>query len=570
MSTAIIMPKAGMAMEEGTIVKWLKNEGDRIEVGDPILEIITDKVNMEVEAEVSGTILKIIAKPGDVLPVLSPIGYIGEVGEEIEELKSAETVSVTEKHKTNGENKKINSLANSYDVIVLGGGPAGYVAAIKASQLGGKVALVEKSKVGGTCLNRGCIPTKTYTKNAEIIQFMKKAKARGIILKDPSFIVDMGKVVDYKNEVVNKLTNGVEGLLKSYGVDVYLGEGVIVEDKQVQIDNKDRITANAIIYAGGSKVSKIPIPGIDSSLVMTSDQILDLKEIPSKFVIIGGGVIGVEIAEIFNAYGSDVTIVELCDRILPSMDKEVSNRMAKILSKKGIRIVTNVKLEKLEEKHNTLKCHLSNEEIIECDKALLSIGRVPDLSGVGHLNFEMDKGKIKVDEYMRTSIEGIYAPGDVNGKAMLAHAAFKMGEVAARNAMGENEKVDLRFVPSCVYTLPEIGSVGLTEEEAGKKYDIAIGIFYFSGNGRAIASGEEEGFIKVVGDKKYGEILGVHIIGPSAAELINEAAALMASEITLEEAAEYVHGHPTYSEAFMEACADALGKCIHLPKKTVK
>lgn len=457
-----------------------------------------------------------------------------------------------------------------YDVIVLGGGPAGYVAAIKASQLGGEIAIIEKKKVGGTCLNRGCIPTKTYIKNAETIEQMKKAKDRGIIFKEPSFTLDMKKVIDYKNKVVKTLTSGVEGLLKSYGVEIYQGEGVILKDKKVQIDGSKIIQGNAIIYAGGSKVSKLPIEGIDSSLVMTSDEILDLEEIPKQFVIIGGGVIGVEMAEIFNAYGSQVTIIELCDRILPMMDQDISMGLTRSLKAKGINIFTDIKLEKFEEDSGLLKCFLSGGQVITCNKALLSIGRVSDLSGLGNVKLEMTNGKIKVDDYMKTSAEGIYAPGDINGKVMLAHAAFKMGETAAHNAMGGNTKVNLKHVPGCVYTLPEIGSVGLTEEEAREQYDVCIGEFNFSGNGRALASQETEGFVKVIGDKKYGEILGVHILGPAGTEMINEAAVLMASEITLEEAAEYIHGHPTYSEAFMEACADALGKCIHLPKRIFK
>ncbi|MCG8483440.1 MAG: dihydrolipoyl dehydrogenase, partial [Clostridia bacterium] len=404
----------------------------------------------------------------------------------------------------------------NYDVIVLGGGPAGYVAAIKASQLGGKAALIEKSKIGGTCLNRGCIPTKTYIKNAETIEQIKKAKERGIIIKDPSFTLDMKKVIDYKNNVVKTLTNGVEGLLRSYGVEIYPGEGILLEGKKVQIDGSKMIQGNAIIYAGGSKVSKLPIEGINSSLILTSDEILDLEEIPKQFIIIGGGVVGVEMAEIFNAYGSQVTIIELCDRILPMMDKEISMGLTSKLKAKGISILTNTKLEKFEEDTDILRCYLSSGEVVTCNKALLSIGRVSDLSGLGNVKLKMSSGKVKVDEYMRTSIEGIYAPGDINGKVMLAHAAFKMGEIAAQNAMGSNVKADLRFVPSCVYTLSEIGSVGLTEEEAREEYDICIGKFNFAGNGRALASQETEGFVKVIGDKKYSEILGVHILGSAA------------------------------------------------------
>ena len=452
-----------------------------------------------------------------------------------------------------------------YDVVVIGGGPAGYVAAIKASQLGGKVALVEKDVVGGTCLNRGCIPTKTYLKNAEILETIHQAGQRGIMLASTDYKIDMEKIVAGKNEVVKTLTNGVAGLLKSYGVKTYQGLGKITKDKKVSVDGKETIEARKIILAGGSKPSRIKIPGMESRLVMTSDEILDLKEIPEHLAIIGGGVIGIELATVFRAYGSQVTIIEMEDRLAPMMDRELSLELARIAKEKQIKVMTGTKLLKLEERKGKLQIDTDQGEF-EADKALLSIGRVADLSALGEVEFEMERGKVKVNDKMETSIEGIYAAGDMNGKWMLAHAAFKMGEVAAANAMGKEEKVKLDYTPSCIYTMPEVGSVGLTEDAAKEKYEIAIGRFHFGANGRALASGERSGFVKVIIDKKYGEILGVHIVGPSATEMINEAAALMSMEITAHEVSEIIHGHPTFSEAFMEAVADSLKKCIHKPR----
>ncbi|QOX65411.1 dihydrolipoyl dehydrogenase [Anoxybacterium hadale] len=585
MATEIIMPKAGMAMEEGTIVKWLKAEGDVVEQGEPLLEILTDKVNMEVEAQVSGTLLKILKQEGDVVPVIQTIGYIGAPGEILEEAKAENTPSkeVTVKNETSNGNPSSAAAGDSiasggaaatngnasketgYDVVVIGGGPAGYVAAIKAAQLGGKVALVEQDVVGGTCLNRGCIPTKTYLKNAEILDTIRHASQRGIHLAGAEVSLDMDRIVAVKNEVVKTLTTGVAGLLRSYGVTTYHGIGRITREKKVSVDGKELLETKNIIIAGGSNPSRLKIPGMESSLVLTSDEILDLKEVPKHLAIIGGGVIGIELATVFAAYGSKVTIIELEDRLAPFMDGEISAELRKYAEKKGIILMTGTKLEKLEERDGTLLI-TTDKEVLEADKALLSIGRVADLEALGELELETERGKIKVNERMETSEAGVYAAGDITGKLMLAHAAFKMGEIAAANAMGGKEAVDLRYTPSAIYTSPEIGSVGLTEEAAKAKYEVSVGKFYFGANGRALASGEGTGFVKVLADKKYGQILGVHIVGPAAAELINEAAALMSMEITVHELSEIIHGHPTFSEALMEAAADCLQKCIHKPR----
>jgi len=554
MATAIIMPKAGMAMEEGTIVKWLKQEGETVEQGEPILEILTDKVNMEVEAQVSGTLIRILKTEGAVVPVTQIIGYLGAADEKApaEPARHAGTSLPAEE-------------GDRYDIVVIGGGPAGYVAAIKASQLGGKVALVEKDVVGGTCLNRGCIPAKTYLKNAEVLETIHHADQRGILLESTAYKLDMEKIVAGKNEVVKTLTGGVAGLLKSYGVKTYQGTGRITKDRKVSVDGKELLETKKIILAGGSRPSRLNLPGMESRLVMTSDEILDLKEIPEHLAIIGGGVIGVELATVFRAYGSKVTIIEMESRLVPFMDQEISAEMERYAKEKEFHLMLGTRLEKIEEKDGKLLIHTDKGQL-PADRALLSIGRVADLSAISDIELAMERGKVKVNDRLETSAAGVYAAGDINGKLMLAHAAFKMGEVAASNAMGHDEKIKLDYTPSCVYIMPEVGSVGLTEEAAGKKYEIAVGRFSFGANGRALASGFRTGFVKVIVDKKYGEILGVHIVGPAAAEMINEAAALMSMEITAYEVSEIIHGHPTFSEAFMEAVADSLNRCIHKPK----
>lgn len=582
MATEIIMPKAGIDMTEGQIIKWNKKEGDKVETGEILLEIMTDKTSMELEAEDSGYLIKIIKGDGETVPVTEVIGYIGAEGEVAPEGISKDTVETSENVSDKKEMEAIkereieerNTAVKSeksedeFDVVVIGGGPAGYVAAIRAAQVGGKVAVVEKSELGGTCLNRGCIPTKTFLKNAEIIEGIEMSSKRGIILEDEKFTVDMPKVVSLKNEIVKTLTNGVQGLLKSNSIKIFKGVGKINKDKDVVINGEKVLRTNKIILAGGSKVGSVNIPGIESKRVLTSDDILDLKELPKSLAVIGGGVVGVELGQAYLSFGSEVTVIEMMDRIVPGVDREASETLRKALEKKGMKILTSSKIKEIIDEGDKLRIKLEDKEDVVAEKALLSIGRVPDLEAVGELNLEMERGKIKVDKYMETSVKGVYAPGDINGIKMLAHAAFRMGEVAAENAiLGNHREIKLETTPSAIYTIPEVGMVGLTEEEAKEKYDINVGKFAFVGNGRALASGDTTGFVKVIADKKYGEILGVHIVGQSAAEIINEASSLMAMEITVDEVIKTIHGHPTFSEALFEACADVLGEAIHLPKK---
>jgi len=537
MALEVIMPKAGVDMTEGQIVQWNKKVGEFVKEGEILLEIMTDKVSMELEAEEDGYLIAILKGDGETVPVTEVIGYLGEEGENIPTAGAAapEASPAPAASASNDDGKS----DDAYDIVVIGGGPAGYVSAIKAAQLGGKVALVEKSELGGTCLNRGCIPTKTYLHNAEIIENIGHAANRGIVIENPNFTVDMEKLLETKSKVVNTLVGGVAGLLRSYGVDVHKGI-----------------------------VSKINVPGMESSLVMTSDDILEMNEVPESLVIIGGGVVGIELGQAFMTFGSKVTVIEMMDRIVPAMDAEVSKNLRLILERKGMTILTGTKLQKIIEEDGKLRIKVEGKDDVIANKALLSIGRVPDLEGIGEVEFELDRGRIKVNEYMETSVPGIYAPGDINGTKMLAHAAFRMGEVAAENALKGNHHVaKLNLTPAAIYTLPEVAAVGLTEEQAREKYDVQIGKFNFAANGRAIASDAAQGFVKVIADKKYGEILGVHIIGPAAAELINEASSIIEMEITVEEMLKTIHGHPTYSEVMYEAFADVLGMAIHSPKK---
>lgn len=584
MAVEIIMPKLGVDMQEGEIIEWKKQEGDTVNEGDILLEIMSDKTNMELEAEDSGVLLKIVHGNGDTVPVTEVIGYIGAEGEVISDnATSSATKETIEQLEEAGlqtpkapENAPAPQVAqkapladDEYDIIVVGGGPAGYYAAIRGAQLGGKIAIVEKSEFGGTCLNKGCIPTKTYLKNAEILDDIKIAAGRGINFASTNYSIDMDKTVEFKNSVVKQLTGGIRGLLKANKITAIDGFGQVNPDKTVTVGSQT-LKGRNIILATGSKVSRINIPGIDSPLVLTSDDILDLRELPKSLVVMGGGVVGVELGLVYASYGTEVTVVEMADRIIPAMDRDVSVELQKLLSTKhGMKFMTSVGVSEIKEANNQLTLTLSDGSEVVAEKALLSIGRVPQLSGLENLNLELDRGRIKVNDYQETSIPGIYAPGDVNGTKMLAHAAYRMGEVAAENALhGNTRKANLKYTPAAVYTHPEVAMCGLTEEQAKEQYgDILVGRNSFAGNGRAIASNEAYGFVKVIADKKYHEILGVHVIGPSAAEIINEASTIMESELTIDDVAMSIHGHPTFSEVLYEACLDTVGEAIHNPPK---
>lgn len=577
MATELYMPKNGMDMTEGVIVRWLKNVGDPVKKDEAVMEIETDKITMESESPADGVLLAKLFEDGATVPVLTVVGYIGEAGEKVPEANasaapaSAETAAAAPAAAETAAKEGPAAVKDGeYHVAVIGGGPAGYVAAIRAAQLGGKVVIFEKDTVGGTCLNRGCIPTKTYLKTAEYIHHIKGAADRGIVVNAETS-VDMPKVVAYKDKVVKTLTGGVAGLLKSNQIELVKGVAKLADANTVECNGK-LYRAQKIILCGGSKAIRIPIPGVNHKDVMTSDDILAMTELPKRLGIIGGGVIGCEMASAFSAFGCEVTIVEMMDRVVSMFDKDVSAELDKSLKKGGVKVMCGRKVEEIAD-HDGHPVIVTDDGSVECDKILLSIGRAADLECLGALadQIQVERGKVVVDDTMKTSIDNIYACGDINGRVMLAHSAFKMAEVAAENCMtSENKKCDLRYVPSCLYTSPEAASVGLTEEKARELHPegVRVGLFQMAANGRSVASGEKQGFIKVIADNKYGQILGVHMVGGVASEMIAEPTSLMAMEVTVNEVADQIiHAHPSYSEAFAEACADALGRCIHLPAK---
>ena len=463
---------------------------------------------------------------------------------------------------------------NEIDVAIIGGGPGGYVAAIKAAHLGLKAVLVEKDKLGGVCLNRGCIPTKALVSTAELLNHLQKAGEFGIQVKDYS--IDFTAIMKRKEMITRRLSSGVEQLMKANQVRVVKGEGQIVEPGKVEITDtageKEVIKTKNIIIATGSKVMRLPIPGIDNEGVITSDDALSLSELPSRMLIIGGGVVGIEFAGIFKALGVEVTVVEMLPRILLPIDEEIARRLTQILKRKGIEILTDCKVKEIKKNHQNLEVLVSTtdgEKKLETEKVLLAAGRVSELGNIDvqRLGIELDKGAIKVDEKMRTNIPGIYAVGDVVGRIMLAHVASREGIVAVENISGKEVLMDYKVVPNCVFSMPEVASVGLTEEEARKENDnIKVSKFPFMANGKALGMGETEGMVKIIADSNTLELLGVHILGAHASDLIAEGTLALFMEATAFEIVNTIHAHPTLAEAIAEAAEGIIGKPIHLTR----
>jgi len=459
---------------------------------------------------------------------------------------------------------------DKYDVAIIGAGPGGYVAAIRSAQLGLKTVIIEKNKIGGTCLNVGCIPTKTLVKNAEIMHEICRASDRGFKISIPE--IDMQSMIKMKNRVVNQLSGGVQMLLKANGVEIIAGEAEVLSGERLSVSGKDISFKNLIIATGSSNFMP-PIPGIDSQGILTSTEMLDLDHIPESLAIIGGGVIGCEFATIFSSFGSKVTVIEMLPVIVPMMDKDISNVLKSSLAANGVNILTNCKVSKICNENNLFKLKIEGvkEDTIEVSKVMVSVGRNANLKGLEALSLDMDYGNkyIKVNDRFETSAEHVYAIGDVTGKMMLAHVASSQGIAVAENIAGKQTGVSYDIVPSCIYTIPEIGSVGLTEEAAREGYgEIYVGKFPMAACGKAQAMGETIGFTKLIADKKDGTVLGCHIIGPNATELIGQATAVMKKSGTLTDIIETIHAHPTISETILEAAHLAYGEPIHVMKNS--
>lgn len=459
-------------------------------------------------------------------------------------------------------------------IAVLGSGPGGYVAAIKAAQLGAQVTVIEETEVGGTCLNLGCIPTKSLVASCEILAKVRRSEEFGIELEG-GIVPNLSKMIERKNKVVNIQVKGIRGLFKSWGITLREGRGVLLSPSDIEVTSGDGsrevVTADKIILATGSRPSRIPAFPFDGDKIISSNEAINLTDIPNSILIVGAGVIGCEFACIFKELGSQVTMVEMLPRAVATEDLEISGQLERELKKKNIKLYTNTRLEKVAIKNEGIHAFLPEGEEIIADKVLVSIGRTFNSERIGLEAIGIKKGaggEIIVTDRMETNVPGIYAVGDVIGGFLLAHVASKEGITAAMNAMGADEKIDYTGVPYGIFTSPEIGSVGLREYQAAEMgIKVSTGHFQFRTLAKAHVIGEIVGFFKVVSDKMSDRILGVHIIGPHASDLVHEAAVAIKMGLKTKDIAETIHAHPTLSEGLKEAAEDVHNEAIHAPKK---
>ena len=464
----------------------------------------------------------------------------------------------------------------SYDVIVIGSGPGGYPAAIRASQLGLKVAVVERENLGGICLNWGCIPTKALLKSAQVFEYLSHAGDYGIEVAEPK--ADFPKMIGRSRDVADGMSKGINFLFRKNKIEVLEGEGKVVRGKKVEVKAASGKTttydADHIILATGTRARELPNLPIDGERIIGYRQAMTLKEQPRRMVVVGAGAIGVEFAYFYASIGTEVTIVEFMEQgLVPREDADVSKELTKIYKKKGIKTLANTSVERVDTGGKTLKVLTKNrksgkEETIECDVVLSAAGVTPNTENLGleELGIETERGIVNVDQMYRTNVDGVYAIGDIVSGPALAHVATAEGIICVENIAGMNpEPLDYGNVPGCTYCSPEVASVGMTEAQAREAgYELKVGKFPFSASGKASAAGAKEGFVKVIFDAKYGEWLGAHFIGANVTEMIAEVVAARRLETTGHEIIKTVHPHPTMSEAVMEAAAAAYGEVIHL------
>ncbi|WP_032122955.1 dihydrolipoyl dehydrogenase [Clostridium amazonitimonense] len=577
----IILNKISGHAKQGKVCKIHIKSGDNVKVGDKLISIESNKGSVDFKSNINGTIKDICINEGDTLK-------IGDVIAKAEALGGSEEASISLDEKN--ENKSKSQGAFNYlggllkpkkeeiecDIAILGAGPGGYVAAIEAAKLGAKVVIIEKDSLGGTCLNYGCIPTKSLARSSEIFNNMKNAEAFG--LEASNINVNMKKVIDRKDSVVEELKNGIEYILGKREVRIVKGEGNFLDKNTIFVkgnNTETTIKTKNVIIATGSKANLLPIKGNDLPGVITNKEALSLKEIPKKLLIIGGGIIGMEFAFIYAKLGSKVTVVEYFDSILSTYDEDIIEVIEESARSYGINLYTGAKAEeiiKAEEDNLILAFEKAGEKkFITADKILMSVGRSPvmnkeELKNIGVNLTERDRA-IEVNDKMETSVEGIYAIGDVTNKIQLAHVASHQGTVAVKNIMGQEAVMDYSVIPGATFTTPEFATVGITEKEAkSKELDIEVGKFPFAANGKALIYGEKEGFVKIIKEKGTDKVIGGAIVGPHATDLIPEISLAIKNNLTVDQIVNTIHAHPTTAESIHEAALELEGGAIHFVK----
>lgn len=603
----------GEGLHEGVVAEIYKKEGDEVKEGDSLFSVETDKVTSDIPSPKTGKIVKIFMAVGDTIHVGQDIYYIDDgSGDDAEEAAPAPAETKSEEPKEEesgasvvGEVKVSNELFSfgfsapkpapaiakpvektvevatttsafdkgkaytgkvdeEFDVIVIGSGPGGYLAAEEAGGAGLKTLIVEKEFWGGVCLNVGCIPTKALLKSTEVLEYVKHAEDYGVDLKATKIKLNWEKIHERKRAVVKQLTAGVQALMRMNKVKTELGEAKFVGAHEISVGNKV-FRGKHIIIATGSSDRKLPLPGFEqgyaSGKILTSKEAINLDTQPKSLTIIGGGVIGVEFAQVFSATGAKVTILQNLPKILNNLDDEIIKEVEKKLVTANIEVITNSNIKKFEDNKVFYEVD-GKEQTIESDFVLVSVGRAPESLGLEEVGIKLgDRKQLLVDDKCRTNVENVYGIGDVTGQAMLAHVAYRHAVVAVSDILAKDVKYNDKTIPACIYTHPEIAVVGLTEKQAkdaGK--DVFTVKHEFKFIGKAIASGDTTGFAKFVIDKKYGEIVGCHIIGPHATDLISEIVVAIDLETTIFEIASSVHPHPTFSEVLWEAARTAVHK----------
>lgn len=574
MAYELKMPQLGLTMEEGTLSRWIKHEGDTVKAGDVVAEITTDKLTNELTSEQDGVLLKIVAQEGDDVPVKGTLAWIWQPGEAVPGAVPA-AVAAAVPQAPAAPATAAPAAGGKKSVIVIGGGPGGYVAAIRAAQLGADVTVIEKQYLGGTCLNVGCIPTKCLLHSAELVeQIETQGKDIGVAVEGVK--VNFPQVIAHKNAISKQLTSGVAGLLKLNKVKKVDGTAKFTGEKQLEVTkpdgSKESMTADAIIVATGSVNAQPPIPGLkENPNCIDSTGALSLEKLPKAMVVIGGGVIGLELACAYAAFGTQITVVEAMDHMLPMLDGDLTKIGVAHMKKMGMEFHLECPVQSVESSPVGAKvvCRDKSGSTVsfEAEKVLVAIGRRANTAALDLAagKIDNDKGRILVNDKMETNVPGVYAIGDcVMGYAQLAHTASAMGEVAAENICGHEAHYCEKTNPTCVYMEPEAASVGLTEEQC-KAQGIAykVGKFPMSANGKALILNGGEGLVKIIAGAEYGEILGMHIIGPRATDLIAESALAIEGEMTLDEIIDTIHSHPTVTETMREAALNAEKCAIH-------